>query len=76
MADNDRCEWKVCLRNLTEKRMEPSNIVDISLQILAIILLISVLLLLIILYRNVIKFLRIWDRFYGNYWLYGRQDFE
>jgi hypothetical protein len=58
-------------------KMEVSDIImDISLHVLEIVLLISILLLCIILYKNIMKFLRLWDRFYGNHRLFGTPDFE
>jgi len=45
-------------------------------QIILFFLFIVILVFLIRLYKNVMKFLRLWDRFYGNHWLYGTPDFE
>lgn len=56
--------------------MEVLGIVDLVLQIIVLILLIFCLVLLLKIYVNLMKFLRLWDRFYGNEWLYGRPDFE
>lgn len=58
------------------KKMELLGAIDLVLQIILIILSIAIIVILVKIYKNLMLYLRHWDRFYGYNWLYGQPQFE